>query len=264
MEAAVVAVIDEHELTPEEIEERRDACHELEVSIKDAIGRGRVAMWDLAKSLYVFNEEHGWSALGYETQGEWLAQPEIGMSKRQYHRMVRIWKETVITRAIPEADVIEIEPSKLEIVLPAIESNKTSVLEALEDARSMGVRDLRETYIGPQSAPTPLRDDEDDEDASGMDAEGKPKPKKKKEGPAFVHAAQVFDSWVTAGGDKRKAMRNWSKFLELHPLFGAVHLIEAFASGQPANGSEEIPTKDEVKLAWDTVLNSLRLSLPTE
>jgi hypothetical protein len=263
MEAAIAPLDEDRELTPEEIDERREACYELEVSIKDAIGRGRAAMWDLAKSLYSFNEEHGWSALGYDTQGEWLAQPEIGMSKRQYHRMVRIWKETVITRSIPEADVIEIEPSKLEIVLPAIEANRTSVVEALEDARSMGVRDLRETYIGPQGTPTPIRDDEDDEDASGSDAEGKPK-KKKPEGPAFVHPAQVFDSWLSTGGDKRKAMRNWTKFTEVHPIYGAVHLINSFAAGEPANGTGEVPSKEEVTEAWSLVLSSLRLSLPTE
>lgn len=268
MEAAVAVITDEdevevivqeEELTAEEMEERRQIAFNLEVSIKDAIGRGRAAMWELAKSLYEFNEEHGWTALNYETQGEWLAQPEIGMSKRQYHRLVRIWKEATITWSIPEADVLEIEPSKFEIVLPAIESNKATVVEALEDARSMGVRDLRETYIGPQGTPKHPR--EEQEDASGATADGTAKPKKDK-GPPYVHAAQVFDSWISTGGDKRKALRNWSKFTELHPLFTDVHLINAFANGESLNG--EPPTRDQVKEAWNDILGLLRLKLPTE
>jgi|SRR5215469_1370601 len=254
-ETAVVVMDEEEQLSEEELEVRRENCYQLEVSIKDAIGRGRAAMWELAKSLYEFNEEHGWTALGYDSQGEWLAQPEIGMSKRQFHRMVRIWNQTVVLRAIPEEDVIEIEPSKMEIVLPAIEANKKSVVEALEDARSLGVRDLREAYIGPQG--TPQSEHEAQEDATGTDASGK-----KKEGPAFFHAAQVFDSWVTTGGDKRKAFRNWTKFLDTHPLFSSVHLIEAFANGEALNG--EPPTRDQVRDAWNEIVGALRLKLPTE
>jgi len=255
-EEAIVVLDEEEQLSEEELEVRRQNCYDLEVTIKDAIGRGRAAMWELAKSLYEFNEEHGWTALGYDSQGEWLAQPEIGMSKRQFHRMVRIWNQTVVLRSIPEEDVIEIEPSKMEIVLPAIESNKKSVVEALEDARSLGVRDLREAYIGPQGTPT--SDHEAEEDATGTDAKGK----KKDSGPPFIQPAAVFDSWVSMGGDKRKALRNWTKFLDTHPLFAAVHLIDAFASGETTNG--EPPSRDQVKDAWKEIVSALRLKLPTE
>lgn len=262
MEAAVEVEVyeEEVELTEEELEARRETCYQLEVSIKDAIGRGREAMWQLAKSLYEFNEEHGWTALGYESQGEWLAQPEIGMSKRNYHRMVRLWNHTVVLRSIPEEDVIEIEPSKMEIVLPSIESNKKTVVEALEDARSLGVRDLREVYIGPQGTPTHPHDEE--EDATGADAAGK----KKDSGPAYFHAAQVFDSWVTTGGDKRKALRNWTKFLDTHPIFKSVHLIEAFANGETLDAGEgaEPPTREQVTKAWSEIVKSLHMKLPTE
>jgi hypothetical protein len=262
MEAAVVLADEPRELTPEEIAQRRETCHELELTIKDSILHGRQAMWELSKALYQFNEEHGWSALGYETQGEWLAQPEIGISSRQYHRMVRLWKETVITRAIPEEEVAEIEPSKLEIVLPAIEANKTTVVEALEDARSMAVRDLRETYIGAQAAlPSTARGEED---ASGHTAEDEaPKGRKPKDGtPLYVRGAQAFDSWISIGGDRRKAVRGWSRFLDESPLFQAVHLIEAFIQNEALNG--DVPDKTQVREAWKVVLRETRLVLPTE
>jgi hypothetical protein len=235
------------ELTDEEREEKIQELNQLDQAIKAAIGQGRAAMWQLAKSLFEFNEEEGWVFLGYESQGEWLAQPEIGMSKRNYHRMVRLYRETVVMRKLPEATMALLEPSKVEIVLPAIESNKVKAAVALEDAETLGVRDLREKYIGPQDTPSP--------NGKGKEKDApKTKKDKKDEGSEpWKEFAQAVDSWLDLGGRKDKAVRSWNKLLELHPVFQAVTKIEACLEG--------VADKDEAKEAWAELVRSLGLDL---
>jgi predicted RNase H-like HicB family nuclease len=153
-------VVNSADLTPEEAEERKKKAFGLHVDVRDALSQGRAALWETARALYEFDEMHGWTALGYDRIGDWLADPEISITKSQFYRLTGVWRELVVIRKVDTTSVRELEPSKVDIVLPAVRSGRVKLDEALEDTKSMGARDLREEYISrpdrpsvPQSAP---------------------------------------------------------------------------------------------------------------
>jgi hypothetical protein len=261
----VVVIVEEEDgsldiefLSEEERAQARELAHQLEVVIKDAIDRGREAYWDLAAALYEFNERAGWALLAYETQGDWLAQPEIGMSSRTYFRMVRLYRETVILRELPAERVKELDPSKVEIVLPAVASGEKTIDEALGDAESVGQRDLREMYIGPQGAPRRRR--EGKADATGRTATGESARDNGQPDPAYLKPALGFDSWATLGGRKDKARRDWGKLKAAHPVFLAIALIEAYLEDAEGPGGEAIE-KPDVRAAWGELAVALDVDL---
>lgn len=135
------------ELTAEEAEERVKHCFDLHTSVIAGLRAGRVALWDTAAALHEFDEERGWSALGgYDTLGDWLADPEIGMTKSTYYRLVGSYRELVINRQLSQEAVKDLDVSKVALVLPAIKAGTVTADEGLSDAQEMGWRDLREHY----------------------------------------------------------------------------------------------------------------------
>lgn len=135
------------ELTDQERKARAALCFELDQSIKASLRAGREAVWDAAKQMHLFDEEEGWTALGYDRVNEWLADPEVGMSRSSFYRMVKLYREMVVIRQLPEEELKTLEPSKLEIALPAIKENSKPLAEVLDDVKELGSRDLRELYF---------------------------------------------------------------------------------------------------------------------
>jgi hypothetical protein len=159
------------EPTASEMQVRREECYELERQVKEGFAAGREAMWSTAKALWAFNEQQGWLALGYDRLGDWLADPEIGMTRRTFQRMVSTYDKTVMRRQIPLESVKKLDMSKVDVVLSKVETGEVKIEDALSDAETLGYRDLRESYWGPpeKKAPEDPPDDDppaDDEDAS--------------------------------------------------------------------------------------------------
>ena len=137
------------DLTPQEAEDRAKAMFALHQQIVDDIRRGREAMWDLAQHTTEFCDEAGWSALGYDKIGDWLADPEIGMARSTLQRLRQVYSEYRLRR-VPEAKMREIDVTKAQIVLPAIRSHQVKLEDAFEDAKELGWRDLRIKYLNSQ------------------------------------------------------------------------------------------------------------------
>jgi hypothetical protein len=136
------------ETTPEEAQQRRDDLHALEGGIKATIGEGRRALWKLAAQLDLWEEEQGWHGLGYEDLTHWLAAPEIGMTKSRYYDLVSTYRE-LKQREVDAAVMQELEVSKVVKVLPAVKQHRVNLEDALDDAKTLGYRDLREKYRDP-------------------------------------------------------------------------------------------------------------------
>jgi hypothetical protein len=82
----------------------------------------RQAMWELAEVYYEIDEASAWHVMGgYETPGEWLAAEEI--APRTYRRLFACWRELVVIREVGRATLAALDASKVEIVLPALQSN---------------------------------------------------------------------------------------------------------------------------------------------
>jgi hypothetical protein len=141
------AVVKARELSPEEAEVRAADCFRLDQEIKANLRAGRESMWDVARSLYEFDAMSGWTGLGFDSLGDWLADPELGMSRAHFYKLVGVYHEMAILRKIDESRLKQIEPVKVQIVLPAIKSGRVQVGDALDDAQALGRRDLRERYF---------------------------------------------------------------------------------------------------------------------
>lgn len=134
------------ELTPAEFQARVDDAHRIQEEFIKAMGRGREAMWDLSKWAYEFKEAQGWTALGYEKLVDWLAQPEISVTRATFYRLHQTYYDMVVKREIPEATMRQVDQSKVAVVLPQIKAGNVSVEDALSDAEVLGMQDLRDKY----------------------------------------------------------------------------------------------------------------------
>ena len=146
-----------------EVDEAQKAHEELAA----AVLVGREAMWKMAEACWRVNECHGWLKLGYDTQGEYLAQPEIHMSRRTFQRFHYVWNATVVTRHLDAPTLAHLDVTKVDIVLPAVTTAKVSIEDALSDAQVLGAHDLRDKYQGipsPADPPPPGENGAEPED----------------------------------------------------------------------------------------------------
>jgi hypothetical protein len=139
----------ESQAAGDELTARQQRCRELDQRVKAALRAGRAAMWMTAEALYAFDAQAGWSALGYSTRGDWLADPEVRITERSYQRLVRVWREAVIRRRVDPPALARLDVSKVEIVLAAIEVGSAKLPDALADAEALGWRELRQKYARP-------------------------------------------------------------------------------------------------------------------
>lgn len=159
------------EPTPEEWAEQVKEAQAAHKQLIAAVLIGRAAMWALAEASWRLNEDRGWVKLGYDTKGEYLAQPEINMSRATFDLYVRAWGGTVEQRQIPLEDLQELDVTKVDIVLPQVTRSKVSIEDALSDAKVLGSHDLREKYQGIPSPADPPAAAEDGPDDEGDDDE---------------------------------------------------------------------------------------------
>jgi hypothetical protein len=269
------------ELTAEEQQERAQFCFQIEQRIMKAIEVGRGALWELTASLYEFHLQNGWTALGHESMNEWLAQPEIAMTKTMYMRLVRRYRELVVNRNLPvfridpdvdreddedldelaaEEPVIvlsELDPSKLDIVMPAIEEGTKKLDQILDDVKTLGARDLRETYFAPK--PASSNGDASNGDApNGEIVEGREVDEEElKRQTTVTESASQIASWLELGGDRRKARRHWARLQDLHPVLAALTEVQSCLEG-----GDEAPERAEVaEGAWKEVVKALHLTI---
>jgi len=267
MTTIIPAGAEARELTAEERQERAEVCFKLEEAIKLAIAKGREALWDLAANLHHFNENHGWSALGQETCEEWLAQPDINITKSQYYRLIRRHKELVIARDVPMKTLVQLEPSKLDMVLPSVELGRITFEEAKNDVISLGARDLKEKYVGAttKAPPPPPEGGADTIETTAVDVDAEPvrasengemDPEEAKRREALRYASQRIDSWIELGGDRRSAQRQLPKLIESQPVLDAWARVQGCISG-----AETAPVRAAIAEDWELVVSSF--SLPT-
>jgi hypothetical protein len=140
------------ELTDEEIQERAQQMFALDQAVRAGLNKGREGLWDAARALHAFDAEAGWSALGYESVRHYCADPEIGISRSTYHRMIRAYEQTVVRRQIDFDRIKQLDRSKVDIVLSKVTTGEKAIDEALDDAETLGLQDLRELYWGPRPA----------------------------------------------------------------------------------------------------------------
>lgn len=118
----------------------------IETRIKEVCVSISTNWWELAELLYTFHEGGYWSYTDAETLDEFLAQPEIGISRALFFQMTRCWRDLVVTRGVDPETLRTLQPSKVREVVPAIVAGRVEIEEAFADVQSLGFRDLRKEY----------------------------------------------------------------------------------------------------------------------
>lgn len=129
-----------------------DRAFHLEADVLDKLAAARHQWVPLAASLHAFHAERGWTDRGCESFQEWLAQPEVGMSYRSAKDMIDAYGCLCIARGISAAELAEVDPSKIAVVLPALRAGRVDAARALADCRALARNDLRERYRGGDDA----------------------------------------------------------------------------------------------------------------
>jgi hypothetical protein len=124
----------------------------LEREILDTCLRIRATWVELAGQLYTFHEDRCWEVLGYDTFEEWLASPDIDISRRHVFKLIEAYRELVIERGVSTDALGETEVTKVGTVLPAIRRGDVSTEDALADVKALSRTDLVERYKDPNAS----------------------------------------------------------------------------------------------------------------
>ena len=124
-----------------------DPALELESEVREELAHARASWVRLAALLHTFREQKAWTLRGCPSFAEWLGQPEIGLGLRQAYSLTGCWRELHVERGVTVERLQGFDPSKLEVVLPAIRGG-IELEEALADCETLSRSDLREKYRG--------------------------------------------------------------------------------------------------------------------
>lgn len=146
--------------TPEEI--AAEKAFEVESKIKTGTGAIKQVWVALAGHLHEFYTEQMWVSLGHDKFESWLGTPEIGLKRSQTYQLIEVYEELVVKREVSQAQLAELEMSKLAVVLPALRKGDVELEDVLADCEELSRSALREKYG--QSVPAeriPLTECED-------------------------------------------------------------------------------------------------------
>ena len=130
-----------------EVIEAQDAFA-LEAKLKSALRVTRRSLIDVAEACYEISRQHAYEALGYETLAEFLAQPDVGMSRSEFFTAAKVHEVFVLEHGIDPDRLADASLTKLDVVLPKVAAGEVDVEAALDDASTQGLKDLREEYRG--------------------------------------------------------------------------------------------------------------------
>lgn len=133
-------------VTEEESAALVQEAFDLEQEIKAKAQTFREATWEVAEALDRFRSIRGWERLGYETLNEFLAQPDVGLSRAQFYKQARMWHDLVEHKKVPIAKLKEADPSKVAAAVPAIMANVVAAEDAIDDIKGLSFRDTQAKY----------------------------------------------------------------------------------------------------------------------
>lgn len=132
-----------------------DDAYELEKRLKAALQLTRRSIIAVCEACYEISRNHAYESLGYETLTEFLAQPDIGMSRSEFFTAAKVHDVFVREHGIEPDRLADAGLAKLAVVLPKVAAGEVEVETAIDDASTQGLRDLRESYRGSTVDRTP-------------------------------------------------------------------------------------------------------------
>lgn len=142
-------------------EAEASAAWQVQKRILKRVADMRRAWVELARDLYLFDSAQMYRDLGYDSIGEWMADPDVEIDRSWGYMLIGTWKDLVVAQDVDPDVLAGIEPTKIQNVLPAVRRGQISVEEALEDCRTLGRQDLRERYVRKPDTSTVYDPDEE-------------------------------------------------------------------------------------------------------
>jgi hypothetical protein len=138
-----------------------DTAYELEQRVLAARQSERASWLPLAAALTSFHAEQAWRELGWETFGDWLGDPEIGLGPRHAYRLIAVWSWAQ-DRGIPDEQLTLCDVTKLYVVVAAYQREPANfnIDTLLSDVQALSRSDLIVKY-GKEPIPRAARDTED-------------------------------------------------------------------------------------------------------
>jgi len=158
------------ELTAKEVEAISASAFQSERRIKKAALGIHGAWWVLAEELYNFHEKGYWRFLNYDSLDEFLAQPDLGISRAQFYKMQKTWRDLVVVKKLSPSTLADIEPAKVAEVVPAIMRGEVKPDDALDDAKGLSWRDVKTKYRPEEQGKHGQKPD----DSTPLDADAEP------------------------------------------------------------------------------------------
>jgi hypothetical protein len=123
-----------------------ELAHSAHVKLVEGQRGVRLSLALMAEGCHLLHQQEGWKHLGYETLAEYLAAPEIEISRTEFYRGVAIWSAYVLNGGVEPASLQGAGPSKLEVPLPAISAGVVTPEQAVADASSLTRKELQSHY----------------------------------------------------------------------------------------------------------------------
>jgi hypothetical protein len=108
----------------------------------------RLGLADIAEACHEIQAGKLWQQLGYDKLADYLADPDITLTRREFFRAAAIHEAYVLGAGV-DADVLELAPaSKWEAALPGASDPSVPADEVVVDVQTLGIQDLRVKYRG--------------------------------------------------------------------------------------------------------------------
>lgn len=145
-ELAGVAATPPRALTEEEKAELAERAHELERSIVKKRQLIETTGMHLARDLCEFLDKRCWQVLGYDSENQFLASPDVNLSKDHARKLARLYRELVEERGVTLAQLAGAGVEKLQIGLPALKAGKVGPQDLVSDAKALSTGDMIARY----------------------------------------------------------------------------------------------------------------------
>lgn len=129
-----------------DLEGKAKLAHVAHEKVIEGLQAARLGLACAAEGCHALHASEGWTALGFESLSEYLACPEVTLSRSEFYRLVSIWDRYVLNGGLQPMLLQGAGPSKLEVPLPALEAGVVDAAQAVADATTMTRKDLRTHY----------------------------------------------------------------------------------------------------------------------
>lgn len=106
----------------------------------------------LAGKFHEFLEGRMWEPLGYESQGEFLASPDIELGTSTVKNMVTVYRSLVVDRGVDPKALEGVDLRKVQYALPAVSSGDVLWQDAIAAARTLTRDDMKRRFSGDPNA----------------------------------------------------------------------------------------------------------------